>query len=87
MLRKLIGLAVVAGVVAVAAFWFLTVPEVEPAAEFATPHKADLVNGKTMFDIGGCVSCHAKGKDDRTHLGGGEHRRAVHHRHQRRRAG
>ncbi|MCW5689017.1 MAG: cytochrome c [Pseudolabrys sp.] len=72
MLRKLIGLAVVAGVVALAAFWFLTVPEVEPAAEFATPHKADLVNGKTMFDIGGCVSCHAKGKDDRTHLGGGE---------------
>lgn len=72
MLRKLIGLAVAAGVVAVAAFWFLTEPKVEPAAEFATPHKADLANGKTMFDIGGCVSCHAKGKDDRTHLGGGE---------------
>ncbi|MCW5691151.1 MAG: cytochrome c [Pseudolabrys sp.] len=72
MVRKLIGLAVAALVVAGAAFWFLTEPKVEPASEFATPHKADLVNGKTMFDIGGCVSCHAKGKDDRTHLGGGE---------------
>jgi len=72
MVRKLIGLGVAAGVIAIAAFWFFTAPKVEPAAEFATAHKADLVNGKTMFDIGGCVSCHAKGRDDRTHLGGGE---------------
>ncbi|MBS0246953.1 MAG: cytochrome c [Proteobacteria bacterium] len=71
-LSKIIALAVVLAAVAVTAFWFLTVPKVEPVAEFATPHTADLVNGKTMFDIGGCVSCHARGKDDRTHLGGGE---------------
>ena len=33
---------------------------------------ADLANGETMFNIGGCASCHATpGQDDRTRLGGG----------------
>jgi len=71
MARKWIGLVIVLGILAAAALWFLTAPKVEPASEFATPHKADLANGKTMFDIGGCVSCHTDSKEDRTRLGGG----------------
>ncbi|MDI1345764.1 MAG: cytochrome c [Pseudolabrys sp.] len=71
MLRKLIGLAAVAGIVGLAAFWFLTAPESVPASALAAPHTVNLANGKTMFDAGGCVSCHAPDKDDRTRLGGG----------------
>lgn len=71
MARKLIASIIVLGIVAAAAFRFVTEPKVEPASEFATPHKADLANGKTMFDIGGCVSCHTESKEDRTRLGGG----------------
>lgn len=57
------------------AFWILTEPEVIPASALP-PHQPNLDNGKTMFDIGGCASCHATpNKDsrklDRTRLGGG----------------
>lgn len=71
MLRKLIGLAAIAGIVGLAAFWFLTAPGSVPASALAAPHTVNLANGKTMFDAGGCVSCHAPDKDDRTRLGGG----------------
>jgi mono/diheme cytochrome c family protein len=58
-----------------AVFWFLTEPEVVPASALP-PHRPNLDNGRTMFDIGGCASCHATpnkdaGKIDRTRLGGG----------------
>jgi mono/diheme cytochrome c family protein len=34
---------------------------------------ADPVNGKTLYDAGGCVSCHSSGNsEDRVHLGGGK---------------
>ena len=71
MMRKLIGFIVVLGLVGLAAVWFLTEPKTEPASAFAVPHKADLANGKVMFDVGGCVSCHTESKEDRTRLGGG----------------
>ena len=36
------------------------------------PHTPNLDNGKTMFNAGGCTSCHATPKqEDRTRLGGG----------------
>ena len=36
------------------------------------PTSADLDNGRTLFHIGGCASCHAiPGEKDRTRLGGG----------------
>lgn len=71
MLRKLILAVVVAVLAGVGVFWFLTIPEVVPAN--ALPARtADVANGKTMFDIGGCTSCHASlNQDDRTRLGGG----------------
>lgn len=71
MLRKLILAVVVAVLAGVGVFWFLTIPEVVPAN--ALPARtADVANGKTMFDTGGCTSCHASlNQDDRTRLGGG----------------
>lgn len=54
-----------------AAFWRLTTPQtVAPdALEARAP---DLANGRTMFLIGGCASCHATPhQDDPTRLGGG----------------
>lgn len=71
MLRKLILLAVTAGVLALAAFWFLTIAEIVPASALGA-HTPNLANGKTMFNIGGCTSCHAVPKaEDKTRLGGG----------------
>jgi mono/diheme cytochrome c family protein len=71
MLRKLVVLALVVAVVAAAALWFVSEPAVVPAGALAA-HRVDLLNGRTMFRIGGCASCHAvPGQDDKTRLGGG----------------
>jgi len=65
-----------AGTIAgLAAFWILTLPAVVQASALP-PYSPNLDNGKTMFDIGGCASCHAvpnknPDKVDRTRLGGG----------------
>lgn len=75
MLRKLLfRLLLPLVVVAAGAFgvlWFLTTPA-RVSADTLGARTADLANGKTMFAIGGCASCHATPKqDDRTRLGGG----------------
>jgi mono/diheme cytochrome c family protein len=71
MLRKLIVVAIAGAIIGLAAFWFLTVPQTVTAAAPGA-HTPDLANGKTMFQIGGCASCHAVPKQpDRTRLGGG----------------
>jgi mono/diheme cytochrome c family protein len=62
-------------IVVLAAAWLLTLPEIVPASALP-PHQANLANGETMFNIGGCSSCHAVPKEnpdkaDRTRLGGG----------------
>jgi mono/diheme cytochrome c family protein len=69
----LAALAVVVGIALV--LWWLTIPTTVPAAALA-PHAPDLANGHTLFEIGGCASCHATPADDpekvdRTRLGGG----------------
>ena len=70
MKKSLVALSlIVAGVVALAA-WVLSAP----AAPQITlgPYSPDLDNGRTMFLIGGCSSCHAVPKqEDATRLGGG----------------
>ena len=58
-----------------AAIWILTLPSVVPAAALPA-HTPNLTNGETMFNIGGCSSCHAvpnnsPEKVDRKRLGGG----------------
>jgi mono/diheme cytochrome c family protein len=71
MLRKFIVVALVAGLLGLAALWFLTVPQSVPASALGA-HTPDLANGKTIFTAGGCVSCHAVPKaEDKTRLGGG----------------
>ena len=71
MLRRLVVLALIAAVVGFGVFWVVTIPATVPASALA-PHTPNLDNGKTMFQIGGCASCHATpGQDDKTKLGGG----------------
>ena len=71
MLRNLVVLALIAAVVGFGVFWVVTSPATVPASALA-PHTPNLDNGKTMFLIGGCASCHATpGQDDKTKLGGG----------------
>lgn len=71
MLRKLAILAGIAVVLGLAAFWFLTAPESVPASALAA-NMPNAANGATVFNAGGCASCHATpNQDDRTKLGGG----------------
>ena len=70
-IRILIVLAVVAGLIGAGVFWVLTEPQTVSASALG-PHKPNLGNGRTLFYIGGCASCHATpGQKDRTQLGGG----------------
>jgi mono/diheme cytochrome c family protein len=66
---------VTCGILGAAALWFLTRPQTV-AASALPAYTPNLDNGKTMFAIGGCSSCHAvPNKDldkvDRLRLGGG----------------
>ena len=78
MKRWLGRLAVVAAggvTVGLAGFWFVTLPAVVTTSALP-PHTPNLANGQTMFNIGGCASCHATpnsdpDKVDRARLGGG----------------
>ena len=71
MIRKLLLLAAVAAVVAIGVFWILTIPQSVPASALG-PHRADRANGRTLFFIGGCSSCHMTyGQKDPSNLGGG----------------
>lgn len=70
MLKKIVRAAVVAILVGLAAFWWLTIPATV-SADLA-PHIPDPTNGLVVFNAGGCSSCHATpGQPDRTRLGGG----------------
>jgi len=50
------------GVLGGAAFWFLSEPQRLPP-EAVPAHQPDLANGKLMYTIGGCISCHKPAKD------------------------
>jgi len=70
MKKSLIALLLLAaGVLALAVGWVLSALAVPHIA--LTAYNPDLVNGRTMFLIGGCSSCHAVPKqEDATRLGG-----------------
>jgi mono/diheme cytochrome c family protein len=71
MLRRLVVLALTAVAIGFGVFWVVTIPATVPASALA-PHTPNLDNGKLMFLIGGCASCHASpNQDDKTRLGGG----------------
>ncbi len=72
---RILTVLVLLALAAVSAFWLLTRPVTIPAVAL-TPHNFDLKNGETMFNVGGCASCHATPAAagevvDRTKLGGG----------------
>ena len=71
MRRRIFLAAVFIAAVGFAAFWWLTEPPlVIPVTE--PPHAPNLANGQTVFDAGGCASCHAvPDQPDRLRLGGG----------------
>jgi mono/diheme cytochrome c family protein len=72
MFRKLVVAAVVAVAAPASAFWYLTIPKTIPASASTPVRARDIANGRTMFLIGGCSSCHAIPKQkDETRLGGG----------------
>src|SRR5205085_10709619 len=48
-----------------AAFYALTIPELA-VTENLPQRQADLANGETMFNVGGCASCHATPKQEDT---------------------
>jgi len=69
-MKKILIALVLLPVCILAAGWVLTVPMMPRIA--LTAYNPDLANGRTMFLIGGCSSCHAVPKqDDATRLGGG----------------
>jgi mono/diheme cytochrome c family protein len=75
LMRSLALIATIFVVAGSAAFWILTIPATVPAGALPA-YTPNLANGKTMFDAGGCASCHAvpnadPDKVDRTRLGGG----------------
>ena len=69
--RTLLIVAIAAAAVLVAALWFFSAPQTIPENALA-PHTPDLANGRTMFLIGGCSSCHAvPEQENAARLGGG----------------
>jgi len=71
MIRRLLVLVAVLGVVAGAAFWWLTMPQRLAPTALAGP-APNVENGKLVFAAGGCASCHVtEGQPDRTRMGGG----------------
>lgn len=70
-LRTVLLAGVLATAAAAGAFWALTEPATVGGSDFA-PRQPDLENGRTLFHVGGCASCHATpGQEDKTRLGGG----------------
>ena len=70
MKKGLVALGLILVGVLALAVWVLSAPAAPPIN--LTAHNPDLANGRTMFLIGGCSSCHAVPKqEDATRLGGG----------------
>jgi mono/diheme cytochrome c family protein len=71
MLRRPVPPIILLAAIAIAAFWFITIPRTVPASALAS-RTPDLANGRAMLFAGGCPTCHATpDQDDRTRLGGG----------------
>lgn len=69
--RSRILLVSLLGLFALTALGVVTAPATLPSDAFG-PRNLDLANGETMFNIGGCSSCHAtREQPDRLSLGGG----------------
>lgn len=70
MVRRIVLAALLAVAAAFALYWWLTMPATRALA--ATARAPDLANGRGLFNVGGCSSCHAvPNQPDRLRLGGG----------------
>src|SRR5689334_20647668 len=71
MLRRIFLLLILAGAAAFATYWWLTATPLQLAIT-AKPYTPNPANGETIFNAGGCSSCHAvPNQPDRARLGGG----------------
>lgn len=71
MWRKLAIVLAIGVVLGVSTLWLVTMPATVPVSALG-PYTPNLDNGRMMYVIGGCGSCHATpGQDDRALLGGG----------------
>jgi mono/diheme cytochrome c family protein len=69
--RRPLFAAVLVVVAGLGAYWWLTAASITPAVIAPAP-APNLANGVTIFNAGGCSSCHAvPGQPDRLRLGGG----------------
>jgi len=70
MSRRILPILAVAAAAAFGVYWWLSSPPMVPA--LTEPYQPDRANGLTIFNAGGCSSCHAvPGQPDRLKLGGG----------------
>jgi len=70
-LSKIAAVLVALALVGAIAFYVLTIPKLAVTGGLPA-YTANLANGETMFNIGGCASCHATPKqEDHRRLGGG----------------
>ena len=70
-LRSLVFAALILGLIALAAIYVATSPSMLLPADLK-PRAANVSNGETMFNIGGCASCHTTvNQSNRLSLGGG----------------
>ncbi|OQW58764.1 MAG: alkylated DNA repair protein [Proteobacteria bacterium SG_bin9] len=70
MIRKLLMLAVAAAIIGFGVYWVVTIPGTIPASALPA-YTPNVANGQTVFNAGGCASCHAVPGEDRKMLGGG----------------
>jgi mono/diheme cytochrome c family protein len=73
MRRRIFLGTVIAVIIGLAVFWWLTEPLTGAAVSVPVPgHAPNPANGLVVFNAGGCASCHAvPGQPDRLRLGGG----------------
>lgn len=57
-LRNLAAVVIAGALIGFAVFWIVTIPATVPASALPQ-YTPNTDNGKTMFNIGGCSSCHA----------------------------
>lgn len=72
-MRRFLTILAVLGLLGGVVFWILTEPDPLQAGDLPD-HTADVENGRTLFRIGGCASCHARENtegDERLVLEGG----------------
>ena len=70
-LKRFFIVAIAAVAIGLAVFWWLTIPATIAATALPV-HTPDIANGLTVFNAGGCSSCHATpAQPDRLKLGGG----------------